>query len=52
MTGVLCLTLLSPGIVEAIWDAKHGPEVTLALVLKPFSEVWRMQACCNAAHRT
>lgn len=33
---VLRLTLLAPKIVEATLDGKPGPDVTLALLLKPF----------------
>ena len=36
MTRVLRLTLLAPNIVEAILDARQGPEVTLARLLEPF----------------
>lgn len=43
MTRVLRLTLLSPGIVEAILDGKQGPEVTLARVLEPFPVAWSGQ---------
>jgi len=43
MTRVLRLTLLSPDIVEAILDGKHGPEVTLAQVLEPFPAEWSDQ---------
>jgi len=44
MTRVLRLTLLAPGIVEAILDGKQGAEVTLARVLEPFSAEWAEQA--------
>ena len=40
MTRVLRLTLLAPGIVEAILDGRQGPEVTLARMLEPFPEEW------------
>ena len=43
MTRVLRLTLLAPNIVEAILDGTHGPEVTLARVLEPFSAGWKKQ---------
>lgn len=43
MTRVLRLTLLSPVTVEAILDGKQGPEVTLALLLGPISELWTDQ---------
>ena len=43
MTRVLRLTLLAPGIVEAILDGRQGPEVTLARVLEPFPLSWNKQ---------
>ena len=43
MTRVLRLTLLAPDIVEAILDAKQGPEVTLAQGLEPFPLAWQLQ---------
>lgn len=43
MTRVLRLTLLAPGIVEAILDGKQGPEVTLARLLEPFPMEWSSQ---------
>lgn len=36
MTRVLRLTLLAPGIVEAILDEALGPEIALARLLDPF----------------
>lgn len=44
MTRVLRLTLLAPGIVEAILDGRQGLEVTLARGLEPFPVGWREQA--------
>jgi len=44
MTRVLRLTLLAPGLVEAIVDGKRGPEVTLARVLEPFAAEWELQS--------
>ncbi|MFN3576238.1 MAG: hypothetical protein ACK4TJ_04570 [Tabrizicola sp.] len=44
MTRVLRLTLLAPGIIDAILDGKQGPEVTLAQVLEPFPLTWQHQA--------
>lgn len=41
---VLRLTLLAPGVVEAILDGTQGPEVTLARVLEPFPVAWDSQA--------
>jgi hypothetical protein len=43
MARVLRLTLLSPGIVEAILDGRQAPEVTLARVLEPFPTAWTEQ---------
>ena len=43
MTRVLRLTLLAPGIVEAILDGKQGPQVTLVRVLEPFPVEWEKQ---------
>jgi len=43
MTRVLRVTLLAPDIVEAILDAKQGPEVTLARLLESFPLVWEEQ---------
>ena len=43
MTRVLRLTLLAPDIVEAILDGTHGPEITLARLLEPFSNQWSKQ---------
>ncbi|MEV8466654.1 hypothetical protein AB0T83_07675 [Fluviibacterium sp. DFM31] len=43
MTRVLRLTLLAPGIVEAILDGKQDPEVTLARLLEPLPPVWADQ---------
>jgi hypothetical protein len=43
MTRVLRLTLLAPGIVEAILDGKQGVEVTQTHVLRPFPVEWEKQ---------
>ena len=43
MTRVLRLTLLAPGIVEAILHGTHGPAVTLVRVLEPFALDWHLQ---------
>ncbi|MBW4976390.1 hypothetical protein KZZ08_22500 [Roseovarius mucosus] len=44
MTRVLRLTLLAPGLVQAILDEKQGSkEVTLARVLEPFPAIWTKQ---------
>ncbi len=45
MARVLRLTLLSPGIVEAILDGRQAPGVTLARVLEPFPAAWTEQQC-------
>jgi hypothetical protein len=46
MTRVLRLTLLAPDIVEAILDGRHGPEMTLARLIEPFSVERGDQAIC------
>ena len=43
MTRILRLTLLAPGLVEAILDGRQGPEVTLAWLLEPFPVEWERQ---------
>jgi hypothetical protein len=43
VTRVLRLTTLAPDIVEAILDGTAGQEVTLALVMEPFSADWGVQ---------
>ncbi len=43
MARILRLTLLAPDIVEAILDGKHGPNLTLATVMEPFSVDWDSQ---------
>lgn len=45
MTRVLRLTLLSPDLVEAIFDGEQQPEITLARVLEPFPLEWERQKC-------
>ena len=43
MARVLRLTLLTPHVVEAIVEGRHGPDVTLARVLAPFPVEWDRQ---------
>jgi len=43
MTRVLRLSLLEPGIVEAILDGRQGAEITLAALLEPFPVAWERQ---------
>ena len=43
MTRVLRLTLLAPDIIEANLEGRHGPVVTLAQVLEPFTMDWAEQ---------
>ena len=43
MTRVLRLSLLEPGIVEAILDGRQGAEITLAALLEPFPVAWEGQ---------
>jgi len=40
---VLRLTLLAPDIVEVILDGRQPTEVTLAVLMKPFSVAWDRQ---------
>ena len=40
---VLRLTLLAPDIVEAILDGRQPPEMTLAMLMKPFPVAWGEQ---------
>jgi len=43
LTRVLRLTLLAPGIVEAILDGRKAPEVTLPRLMEPFPAGWECQ---------
>ena len=43
MTRVLRLTLLAPGIVEAMLDGTEGNDVTLGRVMEPFPVEWEEQ---------
>ena len=43
VSRVLRLTLLAPAIVEAILDGRQPPELTLAMLMKPFPVVWQEQ---------
>jgi hypothetical protein len=43
MTRVLRLGLLAPGIVEAILEGRHPPEMKLADLLDPFPVEWVKQ---------
>jgi hypothetical protein len=43
MTRVLRLSLLSPEVVEMILDGRQPPEMTLAVLLEPFSVEWNGQ---------
>ena len=43
MTRILRLSLLAPGMVEAILDGRHGSEVTLAGLMEPFTLDWAGQ---------
>ena len=40
---ILRLTLLAPGIVEAILDGRHAVEVTLPVLMKPLRAEWHRQ---------
>jgi hypothetical protein len=43
---VLRLTLLAPDIVEAILGGRQSSEMTMALLMKPFSTEWNRQLAC------
>ncbi|CEG09702.1 hypothetical protein BN961_03132 [Afipia felis] len=43
VSRVLRLTLLAPATVEAILDGRQGPEVTLAMLMRPFPVGWAAQ---------
>ena len=43
LTRVLRLTLLAPDVIEAILDAKHGSEITLAGLMEPYPAEWDEQ---------
>ncbi len=43
VSRVLRLTLLAPDIVEAILDGRQPPEMTLAVLMEPFSLDWTEQ---------
>jgi hypothetical protein len=40
---VLRLTLLAPDVVEAILDGRQPPEITLAVLMRPFAVAWTEQ---------
>ena len=44
VSRVLRLTLLAPDIVEAILDGRQPPELTLAVLMRPFPVAWGDQA--------
>jgi hypothetical protein len=43
VSRILRLTLLAPDIVEAIFNGKHAPKVTLATLMQPLSTDWSRQ---------
>src|SRR5215475_12787183 len=43
VSRVLRLTLLAPAIVEAAVDGRLPPDVTFAVLAKPFAPLWRDQ---------
>jgi hypothetical protein len=43
---VLRLTLLAPDIVEAILDGRQPAELTLPVLMQPFSLDWQRQRRC------
>lgn len=44
VSRVLRLTLLAPNIIEAALDGRQTPEMTLAVLMKPFPVEWTEQA--------
>ena len=48
MARVLRLSLLAPDIVEAIFEGRQRPEVTLARLLEPFPPDWTKQVINGA----
>ena len=44
VSRVLRLTLLAPAIVEALLNGRQPAEMTLAMLTRPFSVVWKEQA--------
>lgn len=47
ISRVLRLTLLAPGIVEAILDGRQPPEMTLAVLMEPFPVGWQEQVAAG-----
>jgi hypothetical protein len=45
MTRVLRLTLLAPEIVSATVEGRHGPDLGLPRLLRPFPVAWCEQRC-------
>ena len=43
VSRILRLTLLAPPTIEAILNSRHPPELTLAIVMKPFPVLWDEQ---------
>jgi hypothetical protein len=41
---IMSLNALSPRIVEAVLEGRQGPDVTLAVLSRPFSAVWSEQS--------
>jgi hypothetical protein len=52
VSRVLRLTLLAPDIVEAILDGRQPVEMTLAVLMKPFSVCWAEQTLFVASARS
>ncbi len=49
VSRVLRLTLLAPDSVEAIMDGRQAPEMTLPVVMGPFSVEWKGQRSYRSA---
>ena len=43
MTRKLRLNLLTPHIIEAIFEGQQGPDATLARLMKPYVAEWARQ---------
>lgn len=50
VSRILRLTLLAPSIIEAALNGRQTPEMTLAVLMKPFPVDWRKQ-CDAFRHR-
>jgi hypothetical protein len=49
VSRVLRLTLLAPEVIEAVVDGRQPPDLTLAILMRPFPAGWGEQVSDNAA---